>query len=534
LAENGVSDNGADETTANNIVDLARTVLYNSKPWRIRQKAVDQIGKLAKERRMIGQLDSLLNELSVVPRFVQKLLGIATDLDQPELLRRTAAWAISEMNEWPARFNSKVLTDKRIAASTAIDASLTFQPELGNVKEMTPEEQVQYAKKFLPHIDAKGFELRWDTKKNFVGPFFRVLRHPDNDAKICVQYLYTWSRQSWPISSFFTYYLWPMLGLLSLLPELVGSIVSFAIVALAIIMIVWGAIRTLHPQKTRCFKNDTWYVVGGVVLAIGVGLQSMLGYIWSFVIVSFAAVVLWVVVRFVLGDIEHVMDYAPVLIYLRKIGVNWRIERVRTDLWHYETVDFAGNALQTNSAGDTIFLETDNVWHSFKNGHSHGTHSSLGYQMYAILWVVVYASAFAIIGIGVAQGTFHMLSFLPSVNTFGLVFYSLVATMGLILLNDKSVTPISDPSNLKIVDVAIFDEWQRRILTYNKLLHLWNMADEKADLVIRRKLQNPFRTWRDKSFWKSFRDPPSENLAYEALARIRRFEKNERHPVEEE
>lgn len=526
-------ENRTDVTTTINIVDLARTILDNAKPWRDRQKAIDQLGKLARERRMKGQIDSLLKELSVVPRFVQKLVEIATDVDQPELLRRTAAWTVSQMNDWPAIFNSKVLGDGRIAPSTDIDASLIFQPELGDVKEMTSEEQVQYAKKFLPHIDATGFELRWDTKKNFVGPFFRVFSHPNNNARVCIQYLYIWSRQSWPISSFFTYYLWPMLGLLSLLPEIVEGIVSVvAVSALAIVMIGWGAFRTFHPQRTRCFKNDTWYVIGGVVLITALRLQSMLGWIWGFVIISFAAVVLWIVMRFGLGDIEHVMDYGPIFIYLRKIGAQWRIERVRTDLWHYETVDFAGKVLQAMTSGDTIFLETDNVWHSFKNGHSHGKHSTLAYHVYAILWAVVYASAFTFIGIGAAQRIFDMLSFLPSFDTYWVVFYSLLASVALILLNERSVTPISDPSNLKIVDMAIFEEWDKRILTSSKLLHLWNMVEEKADLIIRKKLQNPFRTWRDKSFWRTFRDPSSESLAYEALARIRHLEKNGHQSVQ--
>ena len=477
--------------------------------------------------RVKGQIDLLLKELSVVPRFAEKLVEIATDIDQPELLRRTAAWTVSGMNDWPSIFNSKVLGDKRIEASTHIDASLIFQPELGDVKEMSSEEQVQYAKKFLPHIDAKGFELRWDTKKNFIGPFFRVFSHPSNSARVCIQYLYVWSRQSWPISSFFTYYLWPMLGVLSLLPAIVegvGSVVT--VTCLAIAMIAWGTFRTFYPLKTRCFKNDTWYIIGGAVLIIALELQSMLKWIWSFVIISFAAVLLWIVMRFGLGDIEHVMDYGPILIYLRKTGAQWRIERVRTDLWHYETVDFDAEALRRMRLGDTLFLETDNVWHSFKNGHHHGKHSAFAYHMYAISWAAVYASAIGLIGVGAAQRIFDTLWFLPSFETYWLVLYALLATVALILLNEESVTPISDPSNLKIVDMAIFEEWEKRILTPSKLLHLWNMVDEKADLIIRKKLQNPFRTWRDKSFWRTFRDPSAESLAYEAMARIRHLERN--------
>jgi hypothetical protein len=395
------------------------------------------------------------------------------------------------------------------------------------MKELAPQEQVQLAKKFLPHIDARGFELRWDTKKYFVGPFFRVFAHPSNDRRACIQYLYVWSRQNWPISSFFTYYWWPMLGLLSLLPGIIQNIgiveTRVPLVAFAIGMVAWGTFRTLHPQKMRCFKNDTWYAVGGIVLIIAIGIQSAKGWIWSLVIISLAAVAMWIVLRFALGDIEHVMDYAPVFIYLRKAGLEWRIERVRTDLWHYESVDFAGKVLKDMTSGDTIFLDTDNVWHSFRKGHRHGKHSTLAYHMYVILWAVVYASALAFIGVGVLQAVFGFLLFIPSFDTYWLVFYSVLATVILILLNEKGVTPISDPLNLKIVGMAIFEEWEKRILTLSKLLHLWNMADEKADLTIRKKLQNAFRTSFDKSFWRTFRDPSAESLAYEALTRTRRL-----------
>lgn len=120
----------ANSLTANQIVDLARIVLDENKPWPERQRASEKLGGLASRLRVKGQLDILLKQLSVVEGFAERLLQIATDRDQPELLRRAAAWTSSQINDWPRRFNSKVLEDKRIAESAAIDASLTFQAHL--------------------------------------------------------------------------------------------------------------------------------------------------------------------------------------------------------------------------------------------------------------------------------------------------------------------------------------------------------------------------------------------------------------------
>ena len=48
-------------------------------------------------------------------------------------------------------------------------------------------------------------------------------------------------------------------------------------------------------------------------------------------------------------------------------------------------------------------------------------------------------------------------------------------------------------------------------------MHVWNMAEDKINFVIRKKLQNPFWIAGDKSYWENFRDPSPERLAYEAL-----------------
>jgi hypothetical protein len=71
----------------------------------------------------------------------------------------------------------------------------------------------------------------------------------------------------------------------------------------------------------------------------------------------------------------------------------------------------------------------------------------------------------------------------------------------------------------------LIEQLEKHVLDQNKLVHLWNMVDDKADLVIRKKLQNPFRTAGDISYWRSFRDPAAEALAYEAMSRLQHLEK---------
>jgi hypothetical protein len=512
---------GSSSIASTQIAEWASTILDSQKPWRERKKAAEKIGGLAKGLRKKRALETLMKELGRFPGFADELLTIATDLDLPEPLRRAAAWAISQINDWPGYFNERVLDDIKLESHTTIDSSLAFLPELGYAREIPIDEQLQLAKRFLPHLDGRGFELRWDTKNFHVGPFFRILQHADDDTRRCIQYIYVWSSQSWPISGFFSFYFWPLLSFLSIIPWIVReSALAFAAeVLLAVFLTAIGIYRTLHPHEMRCFKNDSWYIGGGVLLFLSLSFLP-----WGALIPLAAAIAVFVLRRHVLGEIEHAMDYGPVFIYLRKRDEEWRMERARIDKFHYETAEIGKRDLEHHLSGDTLFIETDNTWRSFKFAKSHGRHSVWAYHAYVACWAILYLVTTALVGVSVLGRISTFFSSLPTLDGVWLLSWSLPAALILVVLNERAITSISDTTNAAFQNSRFFEDSEKRVLEKHKLVHLWNMMDEKANLVIRKKLQNSFRTSNDKSFWKSFRDPSAESLAYEGISRARHLE----------
>jgi hypothetical protein len=83
------------------------------------------------------------------------------------------------------------------------------------------------------------------------------------------------------------------------------------------------------------------------------------------------------------------MDYAPVFIYLKKKGSDWQISRARIDKFHYDTTELGFNDLTAYVSGETLFLKTDNIWHSFKFAKVHGEHERWSYHGYIILWTAL-------------------------------------------------------------------------------------------------------------------------------------------------
>jgi hypothetical protein len=503
----------------NRVEQWASIVLDQGRSWRERQKAAEHIGVLAKNYRRAGDLEKLLDKLEKFPRFQDNLLAIATDPTLEEPLRRASAWTMSQLNNWPDYFNEKVLDDKKLESHTTTDASLAFLPELGYAKPLSAAEQLEAARRFLPHLDGKGFELRWDTINHYVGLFFRVLQHPNDDTRRCIEFIYIWSRQVWPISGFFTYYFWPLLGIIALIPNVAGFLGWSEIVLLCLVLVFLGLYRTLYPQETRCFKNDSYYAIGGILLL----LDSLQPALWAFLLPIFIAFGLFVVRRFILGETEHVMDYGPVFIYLKKKQGEWKISRSRIDKFHYDTTELGSNNLLPCVSGKTLFLETDNIWRSFKFTKVHREHGRGSYYGLIALWATLNAGIAVVVLLkNLLPGIFY-----PAESQLGslwLVAFTFVAAMAIIELNEIVRTPISDPGLRSVVSRRFVEQMERHVLDENKLVHLWNMVDEKANLVIRKKLQNPFRTAGDKSYWKSFRDPAAEALAYEALSRLQYLE----------
>ncbi len=171
----------------------------------------------------------------------------------------------------------------------------------------------------------------------------------------------------------------------------------------------------------------------------------------------------------------------------------------------------AASALSQSNQWPHIFNEKALDSFRLDRPHSKFRDSSFWYWTSLIMWAGFYALA------GLLLLPLPALS--SSANMSRMLVGGLVP-IALIILNSKAPTPMSTPEKTQIQHADEEDKW---ILTHFKLIHLWNMLDEKADLAIRKKLQDPFRIRRDKGYWKTFRDPTADQLAYETLKKIESF-----------
>lgn len=216
------------------------------------------------------------------------------------------------------------------------------------------------------------------------------------------------------------------------------------------------------------------------------------------------------------------MDYEPVYLYLEKGEKSrWVVREVRYDSFHYDVAK--RRKLSKHMDGDTVFIKTDNMWRSFEldTPHHYLWDSFYWYWGSVVLWVGYYALAVILLWPGFIVG--HYLE---------RMLIGISAPFVLMGLNWKATTPISAPFLDKKKPPSIpaesYEQPDKRVLTYCKLAHLWNVVDDEAKLIIRRKVQDPFRVWRDRSYWKTFHDPSAERLAYEALKKIESFRRTRR------
>ncbi len=477
------------------------TITTSSSNWKVRRNAVEVLGTIAQYFRSKNLYADKWNVLQASGNILENVLSIAKN-DVNESVQRAAAWALSQINQWPEIFNRKVLDSKEVGEQVEINSSLPY---------LAPEEEVHYAERqgslelaarFMPHLDGRGIELRWDTRDLYLGVLYRVLEDPETPDRKCIQYIYLWSKQNWPISQFFTGYFWPILTLVVLFERAhVEAFLPF--VGLGTALIFYGIAKTLYPKRLRCFKNDSWYSLAGALLIGSLAWQ----YPYAPYVSVVAAIIIFVAVRFVLGPPpEHYMDYGPVYVYLRNNGGSgWRIDSVVYDNFHYETAEAREGELAGHLRNDTLYIRTDNMWHSFQLDRPHSSlkDSALFFSATLAAWAGVYVLA-----------ALFLLGFVPLQSVVHATITGIIAPIALIFLNSVATTPIS-PKTQTLPRES--DKW---ILTHYKLVHLWNMIDEKADLVIRKKLQDPFRSRRDKGYWRTFRDPTATELAYEAIKKV--------------
>lgn len=187
-----------------------------SKNWKLRRNSIELLGTVASAYRMDKDNERHFQVLQSFRNLPEIFMKLATR-DKNEAVQSSAAWALGQVNDWPEIFHERVLRPTSVAGHVGIDTSLPFLPPGGDSGCVRSREAIKLAKQFIPHFDGHGFEMRWDTRDLYLGPYYRVLKDPESPRKgRCIEYFFMWSRQNWPISLFFSSYFWPLLSLLAL------------------------------------------------------------------------------------------------------------------------------------------------------------------------------------------------------------------------------------------------------------------------------------------------------------------------------
>lgn len=455
---------------------------------------------------------------------IQPLDDALQKLDDPEA-RGSAAWALSRLSDWPERIKRFLSNASgRIGEAVSLDRSLPFIP-IEEAKEDWETGGRELAVRFMPHVDGRGMELWNDTRQLFLDLQCRVLKHPQDEDRRCIQYIYLWKMQRRPISIFYSTMFFLMFSALVFVhgrSEFFSDWTwqSILLVLAGLTAAVYGAIRYFWP--VACFKNQVWYSIGGVLL-----LFSVLEQVWTrnqfphsfWILIALAGVTGVVSIALRSRLLEHVMDYGPIYLYLKRAGSagtprsdDWDIEEIRYDKHHYEMATENGKDLKAYRKDDTVFMRIGNLWHSFEldRPHSHWKHASWPVR----LRVIVYSGLFFFACIFVPVMCFSVYSDIC-------LIVGVALTAALMLLNWWIRIPLV-PSVLKSVRT---EDLSKLYLSWEKLVHLWNMSRHEARFKVRMKLQEPFAREGDPDYWKDFHDPPPSELAYVAFQKITELRK---------
>jgi hypothetical protein len=452
---------------------------------------------------------------------------------------------IADLSDWPTRIRDFFDKNKTgpVGEAVSFDESLPFMP----IREPLEEDWQEYGSKlvehFMPHIDGRGMELWADTKQLFLGLQSRVLIDPKDKSRRCIQYIYLWSMQRRPISIFYSTIFFLMLASLVFVRGQSAFFYtwnwsSWLLVGSALCFSAYGAYRYVRP--IACFKNHLWYLLGGLLLLFSVWGQivSRNPIPYGFWTLTICAVVLLLISQGLKSRfLQHVMDYGPVFLYLKRRRAvenpkpeDWDIESVRYDKHHYSLAYAHGANLKRSLSDDkkTVFFRIDNVWHSFEldKPHRHKEPVTLWVQTQVTVLLVLFAATLGLMPVVYAFPSYSDVCLVVGVALTGLVaFLNWFVRIPVrseeehskLFLSTKDLVRLWGMSRTKIGSATVDS---KPFLSIQKLVRLWNMNSEEARFKVRMKLQEPFAREGDLEHWKDFYDPPPLELVYEAFREI--------------
>ena len=184
----------------------------------------------------------------------------------------------------------------------------------------------------------------------------------------------------------------------------------------------------------------------------------------------------------ILNKIGHDMDYAPLWIYLTKINdganeepANWKVEKVYYDQFHY----FIGETEVQNIKEPNY--EIANNWHSFNE--SIQRNKIPGIVKILLIAIILIITA------------------LVTTYDWGdnnlVIYQTILFTITIILF-------ISVFNGIKRNVLERIDFLDKKyLMTEKKVETLWNLAEKKAQLIIKDKITNPFETNWETGSWST-------------------------------
>jgi hypothetical protein len=273
--------------------------------------------------------------------------------------------------------------------------------------------------------------------------------------------------------------------------------------------VFWALLVEMYLREKQFIKNIEEYI-GAIELSEGFFEDILLSghdlsLSWVSLLFFIAAAIALVLLKIELPSFTHAthdMDWAPLFIYIKKKGEEWKLNKIRYDAFHYfaETRSFA--SLKSNkslSKSKRPKLEIPNFWHSFQL--KTGVNNWL-FVLFGFLTLII-AILLAIIAFILYPED------IPAADLLRFVFVPVLLFLGAYLSFSKWPSDVVS-KKLDLTDTKYH-------LTDDRLRIFWNLRGEEPALKVRSKLQDPFM---DDDDFTTFRDDLEQIVFYTLLPKL--------------
>jgi hypothetical protein len=413
-----------------------------------------------------------------------------------------------------------------------------INPQLNGAREIPYDEARSLLIRNFPRINTWGWDLLVEKRtKYWGGVLARAVEKDDDPNRRCLQYLFTWTRQSTIFSLHWLVvipFIMTLIGLVILwlwAPEIALAVQSreagqvwepilegyalwpgLAYSFLWLETILTGFEPTLKSLRDPLKPNP--HLQPAVITGL-FGLFSWTIGIYPEILIIYALAGVIALVLTLLfmatGTAAHKMDYLPVFVWLRKRIDRWETESICWDYWHYYSI----RTISVVSRPDGPQFLMDNPWHSLRRYHE----STFAYstdvsqqkedrRSYAICILLILA-----IGTMLVAGLLQIPNFVDiSIRIYALMGIAMVLWLSekRIHAEDVFIDKYKIDENMHHLSgawlKALWNLYETPKKARGKALHSHKQKDhaKALRLVVISKMQNPYIE--DPEFWTSFRD----------------------------